>query len=150
MGHRLLLDVQDWSAQVEMAGGRPVAVSFRAALGSLHVESGTGGVTPLTVVDRQVIRRNAGKVLDVDAHPEVEFASDTVELTDTALAIHGDLTIHGTTLPLETTLTVEGRRVHGAIPVVQTEFGIRPYSAMLGQLKVGDEVTVEIDVTVPE
>ena len=35
------------------------------------------------------------------------------------------------------------------IPVVQSDFGIKPYSPMLGQLKVADEVVVEIDVGVP-
>jgi polyisoprenoid-binding protein YceI len=149
MGHRLVLVVQEWSAHVDLQDGRPVAVSFRAALDSVQVESGTGGVTPLTVVDKQVIRRNAGKVLDVEAHPEVVFESSSVALGEDSIDVSGDLTIHGVSLPLATTLSVSQGRVQASIPVVQTDFGIRPYSAMLGQLKVSDEVTVDIDVTVP-
>lgn len=149
MGHRLVLNVEDWSAEVEMTDGAPVSVHFRADLGSLQVESGTGGVTPLTVVDRQVIRRNAGKVLDSGEYPEVTFSCTEVAVADGAMSVSGDLTIHGQTQPLTTNLDLAGTRVTASIPVVQSDFGIRPYSAMLGQLKVSDEVTVDLDITVP-
>ncbi len=33
--------------------------------------------------------------------------------------------------------------------VVQSEFGIKPYSAMLGALKVKDEVEIDLDVILP-
>ena len=36
-----------------------------------------------------------------------------------------------------------------AIPVLQSDFGVKPYSLMLGQLKVADEVIVEIDAEIP-
>ena len=45
MGHRLVIAVDDWSASVEMRAKKPVAVQFRAALDSLRVESGSGGIT---------------------------------------------------------------------------------------------------------
>ena len=70
-----MIAVDDWSASVEMRAKKPVAVQFRAALDSLRVESGSGGITPLTPVDRQVIVRNATKTLDVKRHPEVTFRS---------------------------------------------------------------------------
>lgn len=146
MGHRLVIVVQDWSAHVDLQDELPVAVTFRAALDSLQVESGTGGVTPLTVVDKQVIRRNAGKVLDVDDYPEAVFESSSVAVEGDRIELSGDLTIHGVTLPLDATLRLNDGRVQASIPVVQTDFGIRPYSAMLGQLKVSDEVTVDLDV----
>ncbi|MFN8129671.1 MAG: YceI family protein [Candidatus Nanopelagicales bacterium] len=148
MGHRLVLNVEDWSAQVEVTDGVVVSVQFRADLETLHVESGRGGVTPLTVVDKQVIRRNAAKVLDVGTYPEVTFSSTEIEVTEDTVTVTGDLTIHDVTLPLTAELTRDGDHVTGSIPVVQSDFGIRPYSAMLGQLKVLDEVTVDLDITV--
>lgn len=149
MGHRLVLAVQDWSAEVEVTDGVPVAVAFRAALDSLSVESGSGGVTPLTVVDKQVIRRNAAKVLDTGGYPEVTFAATEVTLAGGHLTVTGELTIHGEAQPLTAMLSLQGDRVTASIPVVQSDFGIRPYSAMLGQLKVSDEVTVDLDITIP-
>jgi polyisoprenoid-binding protein YceI len=149
MGHRLVLVVQDWAADVDLQDGRPVAVTFRAGLDSLQVESGKGGVTPLTVVDKQVIRRNAGKVLDVDEYPQAVFESTSVSVAGDSIEVSGELTIRGVTLPLDATLSLRDSRVQASIPVIQTDFGIRPYSAMLGQLKVSDEVMVDLDVTVP-
>ena len=37
---------------------------------------------------------------------------------------------------------------HCSVGLIQSEFGVTPYSAMLGQLRVADEVRVELDVTV--
>jgi polyisoprenoid-binding protein YceI len=61
----------------------------------------------------------------------------------------GELTIHGRSRPLQARIDVAEGRACASIPVVQTEFGIKPYSLMLGQLKVADEVTVELDVALP-
>jgi len=150
VGHRLTIGVDDWSATVDMVRGKPKAVSFRAALGSLQVRSGSGGVTPLTAVDKQVIKRNATKTLQVGEYPEVTFGSETVTVDGSRVDVSGALTIHGVTLDLDATLTLDGTRVTGSIPVRQTDFGIVPYSLMLGQLKVADEVVVDLDLELPD
>lgn len=149
IGHRLTIAVQEWSAHVETAGDEPVAVTFRAAVDSLRVESGRGGATPLTPVDKQLIRRNATKTMQADRYPDVTFESGAVTVSGSTLEVSGDLTIHGVSRPLTATLDVSDRRVTGSIPVLQTEFGIKPYSQMLGQLRVRDEVRVDIDLTLP-
>lgn len=149
MGHRLVLLVADWSADVNVTDGVPQSVVFRAHLDSLEVESGSGGVTPLTVVDKQVIRRNASKALEVETHPVVEFTSSTMAMAQESIEVAGSLTIHGRTQDLSATLAIQGDRVVATIPVVQSDFGVRPYSAMLGQLKVNDEVQIELDVALP-
>lgn len=149
MGHRLVLAVADWAAEVEMDGETPTAVQFRAQLDSLSVESGSGGVTPLTVVDRQVIRRNAVKILDSTSNPEVVFTSAELAVGAKGIDVQGSLTMHGVTNPLDAHLDVVERRVTASIPVVQTDFDIKPYSAMLSQLKVEDEVIVDLDILVP-
>ncbi len=150
MGHRLVLLVTDWSAHVEVDGGQPTALSFTADLDSMQVESGSGGVTPLTVVDKQVIHRNANKALDVGKYPTVEFRASEIVMTEGTIDIAGDLTIHGVTEPLDTTLTIAEGRATASITLTQSDFGIKPYSAMLGQLKVSDDVTVELDIALPD
>lgn len=149
MGHRLVLLVTDWSAHVEVADGVAQSVTFTADLDSMQVKSGSGGVTPLTVVDKQVIHRNANKALEVGKYPTVEFSSTEIVMTEGTIDIAGSLTIHGVTESLDTTLTIADGRATGSIPVTQTDFGIKPYSAMLGQLKVSDEVKVELDIALP-
>lgn len=149
MGHRLVIAVQDWSADIAMDGDKPTAVEFRAKLDSLSVESGSGGVTPLTVVDRQVIRRNAAKVLDSSTYPDVTFTSTSLKAGKKGIDISGELTIHDVSVPIDVHLEIADGRATASIPVTQTDFGIKPYSAMLGQLKVQDEVTVDLDIALP-
>ena len=149
MGHRLVIAVDDWSASVELRAKKPVAVQFRAALDSLRVESGSGGITPLTPVDRQVIVRNATKTLDVKRHPEVTFRSSEMATAAGRVDVVGELTIHGVTQPLTATLALADDRATASIPVRQTDFEVKPYSLMFGQLKVADEVVVELDVQIP-
>lgn len=149
MGHRLVIAVDDWSGSVEMRAKKPVAVQFRAALDSLRVESGSGGITPLTPVDRQVIVRNATKTLDVKRHPEVTFRSSEMATAAGRVDVVGELTIHGVTQPLTATLALADDRATASIPVRQTDFEVKPYSLMFGQLKVADEVVVELDVQIP-
>lgn len=149
MGHRLLLNVTEWSADVTVEQGSPTALTFRASLDSLKVESGSGGVTPLTIVDKQVIQRNASKSLDVQTYPEAVFVCDHIVMTDGTIDVAGELTIHGVSEALDTTLSIVDGRATASIAVTQSDFGIKPYSAMLGQLKVSDEVTVELDIAMP-
>jgi polyisoprenoid-binding protein YceI len=65
-----------------------------------------------------------------------------------AATIHGELTLHGQTAPQDLTLNRVGRvgndqwRVSGE--VVQSRFGIKPFTAFLGALKVKDEVRFEV------
>jgi hypothetical protein len=40
-------------------------------------------------------------------------------------------------------------RLKGKVPIVQSNFGVKPFSAMMGALKVKDEVEVDLDVKLP-
>jgi ribosomal protein L20A (L18A) len=46
-------------------------------------------------------------------------------------------------------LTVSGARVRGIMTVVQSRWGIKPFSAFMGALKVRDAVEIVLDVTLP-
>ena len=47
-------------------------------------------------------------------------------------------------------LSVGDGRAHGAAVVKQTEWGMKPYTALFGALKVADDVRVEIDVALDQ
>ena len=149
MGHRLVIGVQEWSASVSVRRRVPVAVSFRAELDSLQVASGAGGLTPLTPVDKQLILRNAARTLDSRGHPQASFVSESVEAMPEGYRVGGRLTIRGVSQSLVADVTVSEGRARTTVPVRQSDFGIKPYSHMLGQLKVVDEVIVAVDVAVP-
>ena len=65
--------------------------------------------------------------------------------------MQGDLTLLGTTRPLAFDVTVGDDGTLTAVAVVkQSDWGMKPYSALFGALKVVDEVEVEIDVHLPD
>jgi polyisoprenoid-binding protein YceI len=60
--------------------------------------------------------------------------------------VEGELTLAGTTKPLSFDLAVSADGVLAAsVTVTQTSFGMKPYSALWGALKVLDEVEVVLD-----
>ena len=67
------------------------------------------------------------------------------------LAVTGDLTIGSLTrsIDFELRASLEGRCADAVATVTQSAFQIKPYSAMLGALKVRDEVEVLARVTLP-
>ena len=113
---------------------------------SFEVREGTGGVKPLTDADRAEIKKTLGKILNTAQHPTITFRSRRVDGSAGSFTCDGELTIMGVTRPV----LVEGRvaddRVVGGASVVQSRWGIRPYSAFFGALKLSDEVKIDFDV----
>lgn len=152
MGHDLVIDLADWSAEAEVSGadgGVPTAVRFRAAVDSLAVKSGTGGAKALSDKDRTTIRKNALGAMRASAHPEVVFASTSVAPAGDGYTVSGDLSIGGQTRPVVVQVAVSGTSLSARTSVVQTAFDVEPYSAMLGALRLRDRVDIELDAALP-
>ncbi len=155
VGHDLTIEVTDWSARVEVpdSGVEAASVTARVELGSLVVRDGTGGAKPLTDKDRREIARNAGQTLGADRYPTATFASNRVVMDPgdgERGTIEGTLTLHGTSAPAEIRVREAAPGRYAATMVVtQTTYGIKPYSAFLGALKVRDEVDVRMEVELP-
>lgn len=148
VGHDLTLEVVRWEAHVVVgsdAAGSSVTVRIDA--GSFAVLEGTGGVLPLTDDDRAEIVRTIDRILRTAEHPAITFASTRIDGAPDALRVTGDLVVRGTSRPVEVTgsVTRDGR-VQGSATVVQSRWGITPYSAFLGALRVANEVRVEFDL----
>ncbi len=147
-GHDLTIEVARWRGNVVVDADNPAGSSVSAEIDvdSLEVREGTGGVKPLTDSDRADIKNTLRKILNFGRYPAITFGSSQVSGTAESFRIDGDLTIAGVTQPV----TIEGRlagdRARGSAVVVQSRWGIRPYSAFLGALKLRDEVEVQFDV----
>ena len=65
----------------------------------------------------------------------------------------GNLNIGGQSRQVTLDLSIapggDGAHLKGRVPIVQSNFGIKPFSAMMGALKVKDEVEVDLDVRLP-
>ena len=153
MGHRLTLAVGQWEATVQLDGARPLSFELTAILPSLQVLSGDGGVTPVTPVDKAAIKRNALKSLHAEAHPRVRYEVDACDATADGFDLRGVLTINGVSSPKPTHIAVtetdDGWALSAQTTVIQSDFDIKPYSLMVGALRVSDEVTVEFKASVP-
>ncbi|MFE4176580.1 YceI family protein [Streptomyces sp. NPDC056909] len=154
IGHDLLIEATRWEGHVSLPADTGTAaqptVTVRIDLGTLEVREGTGGVKPLSDGDRQQIRRNMRKVLRTDRHPHAAFTSTRVELHDGRATVEGDLTLTGQTHPQR--LEIQQRdedTLTGATTLVQSRWGIKPYSGFFGALRLRDAVDIEFTVSLP-
>ena len=87
------------------------------------------------------------KVLDVQKFPEVRFVSTSITpLEGGHFQARGDLTLHGTTRPVEFPVTLTKGRYSGSVKLKQTDFGITPVAIAGGAVKVKDVIEVVFEI----
>ena len=153
-GHDLTIEATRWSGELGVNDElSPAGLEVRVDLGALVVREGTGGVKPLTDRDRREIAVTMRKVLGAGQHPEAVFAADKFRPdADGGGEISGTLTLRGQARPLRLQVKQTGTgRYHAETQVVQSNYGIKPYTAFLGALRVRDaiDVAVEADLSDP-
>jgi len=146
LGHRLTIAMRRWRATVQWNGDSPVSADLTVDVDSLEVVRGDGGLTPLSGPEKILVRGNALRSLDGRRFPRISFATNTIEKIDDGYRLTGTLTIHGKArtqvVDVRTDDLGDGWRLCSETLVRQSDFGIKPYSQLLGSLKVADEVTV--------
>lgn len=149
-GHDLTIEAVRWSGELVIAPDlTPASLIVNVDLGALVVRAGTGGIKPLTDRDKREIAVSARKVLPADRYPEATFTATSFEPgpDDTGGTIVGTLTIGGRSQPQRLQVSQAGPSQYRATTTIrQTSFGIKPYSAFLGSLKVADAVELEAEV----
>ncbi len=126
----------------------PASLALDADATSLRVREGTGGMQALgdddkanieQTIDDEVLKRTGDHVpVDGRARPPPDGSR---------LSVQGELTLAGETRPIAFDVARRRRRQaqRRRVVVKQTDWGIKPYSALFGALKVADEVEVAID-----
>jgi polyisoprenoid-binding protein YceI len=80
----------------------------------------------------------------------IDFKSTSISGGGSNATVQGDLTIAGKTSPAQFQLQdLGGGRIKATGQVVQSNFGVKPFKAFMGALKVKDTVDIEIEATVP-
>lgn len=150
-GHRLTIAMRTWSASVTLTDLVPTNLTATISVDSMHVESGEGGLTPMTGAEKSLARMNALKSMDADKYPEITYEAGTFSTTDGGYRADGVLTVHGRSHPhvldLQVDETADSWRISTESTVTQSDFGIKPYSLMMGTLKVVDNVRIVIEVS---
>ena len=148
-GHDLTIEATRWSGVLEVKDDlSPAGLEVRVDMDALVVRNGTGGLKPLTDRDRREIAVTMRKVLASGQYPEAVFGAAGFEPgAGGGGEINGTLTIRGQERPWRVRVTPAGDgRYHADASVLQSAYGIKPYTAFLGALRVRDAVDVAVDV----
>jgi polyisoprenoid-binding protein YceI len=90
------------------------------------------------------------KVIHPNRHPEISFTSRVVTPIPEGVHVVGTLTLEGRTRSVAVDVALEPQgdtlRAVGEWTIEQSDFGIKPYSAAGGTIKVADKVTFDFDV----
>lgn len=106
--------------------------------------------------DKDRMNRLMWDALGAQQHPQLSFELRGARVKDRPanavdVEVEGLLTVAGTARPTTMVLRVQrqGERltVKGELPLLMSDFGIAPPTALLGTLKTGDRVVVTIEAT---
>ena len=140
VGHDLCLRVERFAVEVT---GEPAAPSILGRFDAASLRA-TGDVSP---ADARKIERNAADdVLDARRFATIEFRSTRVTRDGERARIEGTLALHGTSRPIAFDAVADAGDWRAEVRLDQRDFGIKPFSAMLGALRVKPDVVVRIRV----
>jgi polyisoprenoid-binding protein YceI len=141
-GHDLELQVTAWEGTLDLDAG---SAELTADATSLRVQRGSGGMQKLGNEDKDAIHQTIDD--EVLKKQNVTFRSVSVEPDgDGRYRVEGDLTLAGATQPIAFDLVVaDDGTVSGSATVTQTRWGMKPFSALFGTLKVLDDVEIRLE-----
>lgn len=151
----------DHEIGVKSFSGRVVVPAAGASGGSLEMEV---DAPSLVVLDKKPSEEDKKKifnsmhneVLESAKYQKITFKSVSVsDVKQTgndaySFVVNGDLTLRGVTkriaVPVAATVTPQELRANGKYTLKQTDYGIKPYSAAGGTIKVKDDVVVNFNI----
>lgn len=164
LGHEHAIVGHMKSGHVHLGAGKNAGTltfamkSFRADTADARKYLGLAGETDAGT-QASVTANMLGKdVLDVDTYPEATFTIRSAkreqpqEGKEEVYLLEGDFKLHGVSQPLSfeaTAVRSKGKvRLRGHFPILQTDFGITPYSKGFGVIGVANQLRIygEIDL----
>lgn len=89
--------------------------------------------------------------LNAASFPNITYASSACAPNGAATSVTGTISIHGVgksvTVPLKVTADGTNFSASGGFSINQTDFGVTPFSALLGQLKNQNKVDIVLKIT---
>ncbi|MEZ4220367.1 MAG: YceI family protein [Polyangiaceae bacterium] len=148
VAHDLHIDARDCEVRADESG---VNARFPVAnLAVLHaVRDGRPDPDALSAKDRAQIEENIrDKVLHADRHPTAAFDAK-VEPRDGGYRLAGTLELHGKSQPLSIDVSQADGKLRGEVELTPSHWGIAPFKAMLGAIKLQDRVVVKFEFEAP-
>ena len=130
------------------------AIKARFDASSLRVvcamRTGVEAPGTLSAAQRREIESSiAHDVLNAPVFPEIRFSSTSVQGKDDHYLVKGTLVLHGRTRSVPVHARRPGDLYVAEARVHQPDFGIQPYRAFFGTLKVKADVTVQVRLPAP-
>lgn len=162
LGHNHVLRVTRFEGYVNLPSDDPRQARFdlRVPLDQLTMdepalrrETGGGFAGERSAADIEGTRRNmlGAQVLDAAQFPQMRLRSLRVEGDWPVLAAEVEITLHGVTQKQTLMLHVERSdaliKASGQFALRQSDYGIKPFSALGGIMKVADAVAVSFEIT---
>lgn len=155
VAHDLLIEVTNFRVELHVPAAAMNLATVKAEIqaNSLKVlcamKDGLNRHDLLKEKDKSDIEEATFKdVLHPDKYPVIQFCSTNIQEKEGTYQVKGELTLHGTTRPVEIhARTTTGKDLKGKFVLSQKDFGIKPYKALLGTLKVKNEVEITFDLS---
>lgn len=146
MGHRLTIAMTRWRATVSWSDSQPVNARLTVETDSFEVLRGDGGVKGLSAAEKALVRSNALKSLSASRFPEISYAADAIKNAGDGYRLTGTLHIRGVSrdhvVEVRTEDLGESWRMSVESTIRQSDYGIKPYSLLMGSVQVADDVSL--------
>ena len=153
-GHNHLIIAKEISGQVQFD---PQRIESSAVTLKVQTKSLTVSPEGEPEKDREDVQATMSgeKVLDVEKYPEIVFTSTRVSAVkqtgdDWTLTLSGNLKLHGVEKPVSLLVTLHSTgnqlQAQGQVPLLQTDYGIKPVKAGGGAVTVKDELKISFSI----
>lgn len=152
-GHDPVIAIRAFEGEAQFVPGtlEAAAVKIRINAKALGL---TGETKEKDRVEIETTMRN--QVLEVEKYPEIVFSSSNISASRVAegryrVRVIGDLSFHGVTqknlwITSEATVNDQQLRARGDFALKQSDFGIKPFSAVGGTIKLKNELKFSFDI----
>jgi hypothetical protein len=98
--------------------------------------------------DRKQVDDNVAKsVLHVTEHAEIRFEAPPPKEQPAGWTVDGTLSLHGRSRPVRATVVRKGDQLTTRVRIHQPDFGIKPFKALMGAIRVKPDLDVELTLT---
>ncbi len=157
LAHDLLIDVKNFKVDLNVseAGLTSGSLEMELQADSLKVDCAmkNGERQPDTLKDKDIAdieKDMAKKVLHPDKYPNVNFCSKEIQEKEGGYHINGELSLHGVTKSIDFDIDTNGEHLKGMITLLQKDYGIKPFKAMMGTLRIKNEINIGFDLSLSQ
>ncbi len=154
LAHDLQIDVKNFKVNLNVpeAGLTSGSLEVELQADSVKVDCAMkeGEPQPDTLKEKDIAdieKDMAKKVLHPDKYPTVNFCSKEIKEKEAGYHVNGELSLHGVTKTIDFDIDTNGDNLKGRFSILQKDYGIKPFKAMLGTLRIKNEISFAFDLS---